>query len=90
MCLAVRFFGYFRVLLGIILTNAHVFPNILPVIFPSVSVSISLKAFKAKLSSSILSGLSSFLNKWNKSFTIRSNSFWETVLSLFMSKTRNI
>ena len=47
-------------------------------------------AFVAKASWLSRSGLSFFVNKWNKSLTRRLNSFWDTVLSLLMSKIRNI
>ena len=60
------------------------------VTLPSESTSISLKALLAMVSWLSLSGLSSFLNKWKRSFTIRPNSFWDTDPSLLMSKMRNI
>ena len=60
------------------------------VTLPSESTSISLKALLAMVSWLSLSGLSSFLNKWKRSFTIRPNSFWDTEPSLLMSKMRNI
>jgi len=57
---------------------------------PSRSMSISLKAIVARSSPVVCSGLSLLFNRWNRSFTIRTISFWEIDPSPLMSNIRKI